>query len=250
MEISPAKRGHEGGAGFFQSDKKPSTYLHANTLLLRKAGESPGDEFSLDGHRVEQVQIICRLAEIHESAQRYEFVLEDEAGRFKGVIYRNSQGSTRVLQDFDLRSYRPSEYVTILGHLRKFQEVVVLLLNKLLLTNKYEEVIGHRVAVLWGSLVRRGKYQEAPKPAVLRERTTTENRDEFAHLPSLQQDIIRTLKRLMDSRNCPVSGINKVELMRELRSKPMDKEFESNLQSLLLYGYLMDGDPNCYVPAT
>ena len=249
MEISPAKRGQEGSQ-FFKAERGSSAYFPVNTLMLRKATQGQGDEFLLDGQRIELVKMTCRVPEIRDGAQRYDLTFADEFGGYKGVIYRSSKGTSRVLRLFNMQTYQPSDYVTVVGHVRKFQDNAMLMVDWITEVT-YDEVMEHRAQVLWARGLRCGKSPEHPKSEVLRERAQPlENRDEFAHLQPLQGDILRTAKRLYETKNRPEGGINKAEILRELRTKPMDKEFEGCLQSLMLYGYLMDADRDCYVPAT
>lgn len=250
MEISPAKRGQEG-TQFFKAERGSSAYFPVNTLMLRKATQGQGDEFLLDGQRMDLVKITCRIPELREGAQRFDLTFADEFGGFKGVIYRSSKGTSRALRLFDTQTHQPSDYITAVGHVRKFQDNSTLMVDWITEVKSYDEVMEHRAQVLWARNLRCGKSLEPPKSEVLRERAQPfENRDEFAHLQPLQGDILRTAKRLFEAKNRPDGGINKVEILRELRTKPMDKEFEGCLQSLMLYGYLMDADRDCYVPAT
>jgi len=250
MEISPAKRGHDG-QNFFKGDRPPAAYYPVNTLLLRQAAQGTGEEFFLNGQRMETVKLTCRISEIREGGQRYDLTFADEFGGFKGVIYRSSKGVQKSLRNFSLQTYQPSDYVSVIGHLRRFQDNTVMMVDLLEEVQGYDEVMEHRAKVVWSWALRCGKSSASPKAEVLKERApVSENRDEFAHMPAIQQDILRTVKRLMEVRNSPAGGISKSDIFKELRSKVMDKEFESTLQSLVLYGYLMDADRDCYVPAT
>lgn len=250
MEISPAKRGQDGQT-FFKGERAACAYFPVNTLLLKQSVQGSGDEFTLNGQRMEFAKLTCRIPEIREGSQRYDLTFVDEFGGYKGVIYRSSKGNPKPLRNFNLQTYQPSNYVTVLGHLRKFQENVVMLVDLMEEVQGYDEVIAHRTEVLWSWALRCGKSPVSARSEVLKERAPiSENRDEFAHMPALQQDVLRTLKRLMEARNSPPGGISKSDLFREMRSKVMDKEFESTLQNLVLYGYLMDADRDCYFPAT
>lgn len=154
METSPKKHEEPGLL------KTPAVYFPVNTLMLRKAGLTPGEEFLLDGQQVELVKITCRVPEIHEGSQRFEFKFADEFGSFQGLLYRPSTGTPRPLRHFNTSTYHFSDYVTVVGHLRKFQGLAWLLVDWLEEVQSYDEVLQHRAQVLWAWTQRRGKLQE------------------------------------------------------------------------------------------
>jgi hypothetical protein len=170
MEISPAKRGEEDNE-LFKAERGTSAYFPVNTLMLRKATQGQGDEFLLDGQRMDQVKITCRVPEIREGAQNYELTFADEFGGYKGIIYRSSKGTSRALRLFDMQTYRAFDYVTIVGHVRKFQDNAKLMVDWIAEAKSFEEVMEHRAQVQWARGLRCGKSPERAKSEVLRERT-------------------------------------------------------------------------------
>lgn len=246
MEINPGKRVQEGAS----LPKAPAVYFPVNTLMLREAGLTPGEEFLLDGQQVELVKLTCRIPEIHEGSQCFEFKFADEFGSFKGILYRPSIGTARPLRHFNLSTYHFSDYVTVVGHLRKFPSLAWLVVDSLEEVQSYDEVLQHRAQVLWAWVQRRGKLPELPKSEVRRDRPQNiEKKADFTHLQELQQDILRSLKKLMSTQKSTLEGVSKTELLGELRFKPQDKEYQRALDTLLLNGSLVAVD-NGYIPAS
>lgn len=250
MNISPPKRfqGDVSASPFqrFTTEKNNHVYHPLNTGVLRSI-TATGDEFMLNDVKVELVTLVCRVPTVHEGGQRYDLTLADEFGVFKGVVYRSGESAPRAFRNFSPSATSPSDYFSVIGHLRKFQSTPMVLVDLIEPVKSYYDVLSHRASVLWAWCQRTGRAPSR-NSQVLRERSTPTNdaRDEFSHLQPLQRDIMRAFKRL----GMKDSNVHKLDVLNELKPRPMEKEFESQLHFLSLYGYLIDGQSkDTYIPS-
>ena len=247
MNTSPPKRFQgETGASPFQrfAEKSNHIYHPVNTGILRRISEA-GDDFLLNDIKVELVTLVCRILSLHEGGQRIDLVLADEFGSFKGVVYRSGDTNPRAFKNYNVGNVDSKEYVSVIGHLRKFQSTAMVLVDLIEPTKSYYDVLSHRASVLWSWCQRTGR---SPTKSPLQERSTPMNevQDELAHLQPMQREIMRIFKKL----SIRDANVPKMDVFKELNPRPMEKEFENHITYLNVYGYLMEGQSkDTYTPS-
>lgn len=227
--------------------EKPSHVYHPlNTRLLRLTTER--EDFRLDGMYIDLVRLLCRVTDINENGMRIDLMLMDEYGVFRGVVYRSGQETPRVFRGY---THDPAAYVVIIGHLRKFQSMPMVVVDRIDPVRVYAEVMAHRVEVQWAHYYRLGVFKEAERMGLFRDRPLVQNTTQRSNgLPAIQQELLRILRHCMDLSPDSTEGISKMEILAGMHTKLSEDDFDAVLKKLLEAGVVLPTDQSDhYIPA-
>jgi len=216
-------------------DKPSQVYQPLNTRLLRLATEK--DDFRLDGTYIDQVRMLCRVTDIIENGLRIDMMLVDEYGVFRGVVYRSGQDTPRVFRGY---AHDSTAYVAIIGHLRKFQSMPMLVVDRIDSVAVYREVMAHRVEVQWAHYYRLGVFKEADRMGLFRGRPLCRDSSQRTNsLPATQQELLKILRHCMDLNPDSSEGISKLEIRAGMHTKVSEQDFEIILKKLVDAGLVL-----------
>ncbi len=210
-------------------------YHPLNTRFLRLATER--EDFRLDGIYIDLVRLLCRVTDIIENGLRIDMMLVDEYGVFRGVVYRSGQETPRVFRGY---AHNVTSYVVIIGHLRKFQSMPMLVVDRIDTVEDYSLVMSHRVEVHWAHYYRLGVFKEADRMGLFRGRTLCRDSSQRSNsLPATQQELLRILRHCMDLNPDSSEGISKLEIRAGMHTKVSEKDFDIILQKLVEAGMVL-----------
>lgn len=127
----------------------PSQYklTPVNIAIIKHLAEAPpeGDFFCLE--------LVCRVHEIREACDYTELLLIDEHGHLNAIAYKKAKGKSRALKNY---TFARNSYIRVIGFLKKLEteegDFTVLILQKVVNLQKFEDVHLHRTKVLWSFL--------------------------------------------------------------------------------------------------